>query len=116
MMGYTVPPNVTSGDTWDLDDFNTYVVDNITALYALLSESAATLSLGTDYVVVGSDDDTIQGLQLGTGDLVVGSASGVTTLGPGSNGQILGVVSGVPAYFDLELPLSLIYALAGGTK
>ena len=113
MMGYTVPPNVTSGDTWDLDDFNTYVVDNITALYALLSASAVTLSLGTDYVVIGSDDDTIQGLQLATGDLVVGSSSGVTTLGPGSNGQVLGIASGVPAYIDLDIPEHLFYSLGG---
>ena len=114
MMGYTVPSNVVSGETWDLDDFNTFVVDNITALYALLSASVATLSLGVDNIVVGSADDTLSGLELDTGYLVVGSSSGVTTLAPGSNGQVLSVESEVPSYIDLELPTSLLYALTAG--
>ena len=108
-MAYTTPVVPASGDTWGLDEFNLYVVDNITALHALLVSNAAALEVDASHIVIGSSDNSLTGLEVGTGYLVVGSASGVTTLAPGSEGQVVTIVSGVPAYADLEISIADLY-------
>lgn len=85
-MAWTVPPVLTAGTEWDYADFQTYVLDNLQAIYDQVTSEGFGLSGDANDVFVGSSDNTAVALELGDGDLLIGGSSGVEVLDAAGRG------------------------------
>ena len=103
-MAYTEPPDIASGDIWDRDDFQTYIVDNIVALKALISTGAASLTLTADDLVVGTSAGTLGTLDVDDGDLIIGTSGAVATLSVGENNEVLTASSDEVTWATIAAP------------
>ena len=115
-MAYTEPPDFNAGDIWDRDDVQTYIIDNIKALFDLLSLSGSALTLEPDDLVVGTSEGTLGTLSLDDGDLVTARAGAISALAPADDGDILELVSGAPTWESPPAPSidHISYFIFGG--
>ena len=101
-MSYTEPQPAIAGETWSAERINRDIVENIKALYALLS-GGNTGTFQTNQVLIGSSSGAPQGLTLNKGELLVGTTGAPAALTRGRNGQILMVRGGTPQWRTPQL-------------
>ena len=112
-MPYTEPKRVQAGETWDANRWNTEVVENIKALYALLSGGSST-GFRINQVLIGSTSGAPQGLTLTNGALIVGTNNAPTALPLGTPGQILVVNQGDISWITKDIGLKPVDVVKWG--
>ena len=100
-MAYTPIPTIVAGERWDEDDIQLYIIDNLNFLNSQLGGGPGE-TFDVDELVVGGPGGVLQGLQLTTGDLVVGGATAPVAFPVGPNGQVLMASGGNLGYGVIE--------------
>ena len=81
-------PTPDAGTTWTRADITKYIVDNINGLNDAV-DAGSTIEGDADDIFVGNNEGTASKLAVLDGELVIGGASGVTTLAAPKSGTMV---------------------------
>ena len=95
---YKIIPPVVAGDEWTREDFNCFIVNNLNALYALLTGAAPSNTFSTHEVLIGLTGGAIGGLDVGDGEMVRGTVGAPESFGPPAANDVLQGIGGVPTW------------------